>query len=185
MVDEVPATEDSDSELPEVDSELEEQDPEIENPEEDSIDHRKNPTVFALELQAQNDVLIADLQRVQAEFDNFRRQSAKRQNDLVEQAASSLVEKILPVLDACDAAIQQGAEDVTPIRNALLETLQTQGLELIAGASVNFDPELHDAVMHEVSEESDVAIVAEVMRSGYLWKGRTIRPAMVRTTGPA
>ena len=177
MDNEVPTAEDSDSELPEVDSELEEQDPEIKNPEEASSGH--------LELQAQSEAFLADLQRVQAEFDNFRRQSAKRQNDLVEQAASSLVEKILPVLDACDAAIQQGAEDVSPIRNALLETLQSQGLELITEASVNFDPELHDAVMHDVSEEADVATVAEVMRSGYLWKGRTIRPAMVRTAGPA
>ena len=175
MDNEVPAAEDS--ELPEVDPELEEQDPVTKKPEEASSEH--------LELQAQNEAFLADLQRVQAEFDNFRRQSAKRQNDLVEQAASSLVEKILPVLDACDAAIQQGAEDVSPIRNALLETLQSQGLELITEASVNFDPELHDAVMHDVSEEADVATVAEVMRSGYLWKGRTIRPAMVRTAGPA
>ena len=177
MDNEVPAAEDSDSELPEDDSELEEQNPEIKNPEEASIDH--------LELQAQNEAFLADLQRVQAEFDNFRRQSAKRQNDLVDQAASSLVERILPVLDACDAAIQQGAKDVSPIRNALLETLQSQGLELVTEASVNFDPELHDAVMHDVSEEGDIATVAEVMRSGYLWKGRTIRPAMVRTAGPA
>jgi len=66
-----------------------------------------------------------------------------------------------------------------------VETLQSQGLELVAQASVNFDPELHDAVMHDVSEEADVATVAEVMRTGYLWKGRTIRPAMVRTAGPA
>ena len=177
MDNEVPTAEESDSELPEVNPELEEKGPEIKNPEEASVDY--------LELQVQNEAFLADLQRVQAEFDNFRRQSAKRQNDLIEQAASSLVERILPVLDACDAAIQQGAEDVSPIRNALVETLQSQGLELVAQASVNFDPELHDAVMHDVSEEADVATVAEVMRTGYLWKGRTIRPAMVRTAGPA
>ncbi|HJM28310.1 MAG: nucleotide exchange factor GrpE [Acidimicrobiales bacterium] len=170
MSDEVFADEDGDSELLEVDSE-------IETGEETISDLAK--------LLEENTGYLADLQRVQAEFDNFRRQTAKRQTDLVEQAASSLVEKLLPVLDACDAAIQQGANDINPIRNSLLETLQSQGLEIIAEASVNFDPEHHEAVMHETTEDSDVAIVAEVMRSGYLWKGRTIRPAMVRTTGPA
>lgn len=170
MSDEVFADEDGDSELLEVDSE-------IETGEETISDLAK--------LLEENTGYLADLQRVQAEFDNFRRQTAKRQTDLVEQAASSLVEKLLPVLDACDAAIQQGANDINPIRNSLLETLQSQGLEIIGEASVNFDPEHHEAVMHETTEDSDVAIVAEVMRSGYLWKGRTIRPAMVRTTGPA
>ncbi|MEC7531049.1 MAG: nucleotide exchange factor GrpE, partial [Actinomycetota bacterium] len=50
----------------------------------------------------QNAALLSDLQRIQADFDNFRRQNAKRQADLVEQAGSTLAEKLLPVLDACD-----------------------------------------------------------------------------------
>ena len=56
-------------------------------------------------LAEQNAALLSDLQRIQADFDNFRRQNAKRQADLVEQAGSTLAEKLLPVLDACDAGI--------------------------------------------------------------------------------
>lgn len=132
----------------------------------------------------QNAALLSDLQRIQADFDNFRRQTAKRQADLVEQAASTLAEKLLPVLDACDAGIQQGLEDVIPIRNTIIEILEAEGLEVVAHPGVDFDPERHEAIMHEAQDELETTIVDEIMRSGYLWKGRTIRPAMVRTIGP-
>ena len=132
----------------------------------------------------QNAALLSDLQRIQADFDNFRRQTAKRQSDLVEQAGSTLAEKLLPVLDACDAGIQQGLEDVIPIRNTIIETLEAEGLEVVAHPGVEFDPERHEAIMHEAKDELETTIVDEIMRSGYLWKGRTIRPAMVRTVGP-
>jgi len=140
----------------------------------------------------QNAALLSDLQRIQADFDNFRRQTAKRQSDLVEQAGSTLAEKLLPVLDACDAGIQQGLEDVIPIRNTIIETLEAEGLEVVAHPDVEFDPERHEAIMHEakdelettIVDELETTIVDEIMRSGYLWKGRTIRPAMVRTIGP-
>ena len=122
-------------------------------------------------LAEQNAALLSDLQRIQA--------------DLVEQAGSTLAEKLLPVLDACDAGIQQGLEDVIPIRNTLIETLQAEGLEVVAHPGVEFDPERHEAIMHEAKDELETTTVDEIMRSGYLWKGRTIRPAMVRTIGPA
>ena len=101
-----------------------------------------------------------------------------------EQAGSTLAEKLLPVLDACDAGIQQGLEDVIPIRNTIIETLEAEGLEVVAHPGVEFDPERHEAIMHEAKDELETTIVDEIMRSGYLWKGRTIRPAMVRTIGP-
>ena len=136
-------------------------------------------------IQEQNVSLIADLQRIKAEFDNFRRQNAKRQAELVEQAGSALAAKLLPVLDACDAGIQQGLDDVIPIRNSLIETLEAEGLEVVAHSGVEFDPERHEAVLHETTDELEITTVDEIMRSGYLWKGRTIRPAMVRTIGPS
>ena len=88
-------------------------------------------------------------------------------------------------MDACDAAIQQGAEDIIPIRNALVETLEDEGLEVVAHKEVEFDPERHEAVLHEAADDREITVVAEIMRSGYIWKGRTIRPAMVRTIGPS
>ena len=50
---------------------------------------------------------------------------------------------------------------------------------------MEFDPERHEAVLHEAADDREITVVAEIMRSGYIWKGRTIRPAMVRTIGPS
>ncbi len=136
-------------------------------------------------VMAERDSHLADLQRVSAEFANFRRQAQKRQQDTVQFAASGLVEKLLPVLDACDAAVLQGATDVDPIRSTLVETLRKDGLELLAEPGEPFDPERHDAVLHEPGDGSDDSepTVIEIMRPGYVWKGRVLRPAMVKVQG--
>ena len=130
---------------------------------------------------AERDSHLADLQRMTAEFANFRKQATKRQTDSITHAASGLAEKLLPVLDACEAATLQGAVDVAPIHNALLDTLTREGLEVLTEANEPFDPERHEAVMHEAGEGEPT--VAEVLRAGYLWNGRTLRPAMVRVQG--
>lgn len=131
---------------------------------------------------AERDSHLADLQRITAEFSNFRRQATKRQTDTIEHAASGLAGKLLPILDACDAALLQGATDVEPIQSALIETLRKEGLELVTEAGEVFDPERHEAVMHEAGDNAEPT-VAEVMRTGYVWNGRVLRPAMVRVQG--
>lgn len=130
----------------------------------------------------ERDSHLNDLQRLQAEFANFRRQATKRQTDTIEHAASGLAGKLLPVLDACDAALLQGASDVEPIRSALIETLNKEGLEVLTEAGEIFDPERHEAVMHEDGDDGEPT-VAEVMRTGYVWNGRVLRPAMVKVRG--
>lgn len=129
----------------------------------------------------ERDSHLADLQRITAEFANFRRQATKRQSDTVQHAASGLAEKLLPVLDACDAALLQGASDVAPIQTALVDALRREGLEVVEGSGDRFDPERHEAVMHEDGDGEPV--VAEVLRAGYVWNGRVLRPAMVRVQG--
>ena len=66
---------------------------------------------------------------------------------------------------------------------SLLETLQTNGLAVTGVEGEEFNPDHHEAVIHEPCEETETPIVHEVMRSGYTWNGRTIRPAMVRVKG--
>lgn len=131
---------------------------------------------------AERDSHLADLQRITAEYSNFRRQATKRQTDTVEHAASGLAGKLLPILDACDAALLQGATDVEPIQAALIDTLRKEGLELVTEAGEVFDPERHEAVMHEEGDSTEPT-VAEVLRTGYVWNGRVLRPAMVRVQG--
>jgi molecular chaperone GrpE len=124
------------------------------------------------------------LQRLQAEFENYRKRVARQSEELRERAAESLVERLLPVLDTCDLALSHGAgEEMKQLAAALFTVLEKEGLEKIDNAGDPFDPTHHDAVAHEPSEGGDGQEVAEVMRAGYRWRGRVIRPAMVKVRG--
>jgi molecular chaperone GrpE len=124
------------------------------------------------------------LQRLQAEFSNYRKRVAKQTDELRERAAESLVEKLLPVLDTADLALSHGAgEDVKQLSAALFAVLEKEGLEKIDNAGEQFDPTHHDAVAHEPGEGDGGQEVTEVMRAGYRWRGRVIRAAMVKVRG--
>lgn len=133
---------------------------------------------------AERDGYLDALQRLKAEFANHRRRTTEQAGQQRQQAAASLVEKLLPVLDSCDAAIAHGNDEVTPILDALVDVLAKDGLERIEPLETAFDPEFHDAVMHEASDDvTDVPMVTEVLRAGYAWNGRVLRPAMVKVRG--
>jgi molecular chaperone GrpE len=119
--------------------------------------------------------------RIQADFENYRKRVASQQADEIDRATGRNVESLLPVLDACEAAFAHGAEAVEPIWSALLGVLQKQGLEVLDLADQPFDPSLADAVAHEPGDGDPV--VAEVLRTGYRWKNRVLRAAMVRVKG--
>lgn len=140
-------------------------------------------------VEAERDAYLADLQRVTAEFANFRRQTIRRNTELVAQAAARLAEALLPVLDACEAAVRQGVEGMEPVRSQLVGVLAGQGLEVIDGTDESFDPNRHEAVMTADPDEDSPAdpaepAVVEILRTGYAWKGRVLRPAMVKVAGP-
>ena len=141
--------------------------------------------VAALEaVPAERDQHLADLQRVSAEFQNFRKQTEKRNSDFAAQAGSRVAEALLPVLDACDAAAQQGVEGVEPIAGQLRGELERAGLQVIAEVDAPFDPNLHEAAMSEPGDDGqDGPIVAQVLRTGYAWNGRVLRAAMVKVKG--
>ena len=141
----------------------------------------EDPLPSIEELLAQRDGYLNDLQRVTAEFSNYRRKAAERQQETVAMAAAEIVEKVLPVLDACEAAVAQGAEDVIPIRDALFSALEKEGLGRLDDSGAPFDPNCHEAVVHEPGE--GVAVIAEVLRAGYQWNSRVLRPAMVKVRG--
>jgi molecular chaperone GrpE len=141
--------------------------------------------VAALEaVTAERDQHLADLQRVSAEFQNFRKQTEKRNSDFAAQAGSRVAEALLPVLDACDAAAQQGVEGVEPIAGQLRGELERAGLQVIAEVDAPFDPNLHEAAMSEPGDDGqDGPMVAQVLRTGYAWNGRVLRAAMVKVKG--
>jgi molecular chaperone GrpE len=123
--------------------------------------------------------------RLQADFENYRRRVASQRNDEIDRATSRLVEDLLPVLDACEAAFAHGVDGVEPIWSALIGILQKHGLEALDLQDKPFDPAVADAVMHEPGEDEtfEGPVVIETMRTGYRWKGKVLRPAMVRTKG--
>jgi molecular chaperone GrpE len=120
--------------------------------------------------------------RVKADFENFKKRSEKQNADRVQRATELLVTQLLPVLDASEAAISHGAAEVEPIFKSLLDTLEREGLERDDPVGQAFDPAAHEAVMHEEGEGGEPVVVAS-LRTGYAWKGRVIRPAMVKVKG--
>ncbi len=127
------------------------------------------------------------LLRLQAEFDNYRKRVQRQQTEIFENAAASLVKKLLPVLDTADLALAHGGgEDVKQVAGALFDILSKEGLERIDPEGLAFDPAHHDAVAHEPAEGDDAPErpeVSEVLRAGYRWKGQVLRPAMVKVRG--
>ncbi|MXW96110.1 MAG: nucleotide exchange factor GrpE [Acidimicrobiaceae bacterium] len=134
---------------------------------------------------AERDAYLEDLQRVTAEFTNFRRQTMKRNTELVAQAASRLARELLVVLDACEAAVSQGVEGIEALQSQLLGVLSAEGLTVLGTVDEPFDPGFHEAVMSEEStgDGQDAPTVVEVLRTGYAWNGRVLRPAMVKVRG--
>ncbi|MBU3703194.1 MAG: nucleotide exchange factor GrpE [Ilumatobacteraceae bacterium] len=123
--------------------------------------------------------------RLQADFENYRKRAATQTADEIDRATGKIAEALLPVLDACEAAFSHGVDGVEPIWSALIGALQKQGLEALDLQGKPFDPACAEAVMHEPAdgESNGETVVVEVLRTGYMWKGRVLRAAMVKVTG--
>lgn len=137
-------------------------------------------------LTAERNEYLDRWQRTQADFENSRRRLQKEASDAASRAAARLAEDLLPVLDACDAAIGHGEAAVEPVFAALLQVLEKNGLERIDPAGDVFDPNRHEAVLHEPAGPDDdpaLSVVSEVLRIGYAWDGRVVRAAMVKVRG--
>jgi molecular chaperone GrpE len=128
------------------------------------------------------------LQRLQAEFDNYRKRTLKEQSRMLELASEPLVRRLLEVLDDFELAVfhaeqQPDTEKLTKgvelVFAKLVDALRAEGLEKIEAEGKPFDPELHEALM-QTGEGDGEPVVAEVFRPGYTLKGHVLRPAGVR-----
>ena len=134
-------------------------------------------------------------QRLQADFENYKKRVARTSEEVVTRAVADVVAKLLPVLDALDLAQAHftnadtseldsaEAKALIQARGLLLDTLKKEGLDRVDAAGVSFDPQIHDAVMHIEGDGSGEQIVDDILRAGYQWKGTVVRPAMVRVKG--
>ena len=122
--------------------------------------------------------LTADLQRTRADFENFRKQVELQKENERRMAKYATVMKMLPLLDDLDRAIAT-YEELKPLEKSLMKTMNELGLVKVeSAAGVEFNPDLHDAVMVEGDGEKEV--IAETLRPGYYYEDEVLRPAMVK-----
>lgn len=137
-------------------------------------------------LRAERDELKDLVLRRTAEFDNFRKRSERDRTDYVAYAAADMVKDLLPILDDFERALKvenansDYAKGVEMIYNRMFDVMKKQGLEPVDAVGKPFDPHLHQAIERvETDEAEDHTVLGEFQR-GYNFKGRLLRPAMVR-----
>ncbi len=130
------------------------------------------------ELEAKNAEMLNDLQRTRADFENFRKQVEMQKENEKNATKLATVYKVLPLLDDLGRAIAS-YEELKPLEKSLEKTLDGLSLKKIkSDAGVDFNPDLHDAIMVEGDGEKEV--IMETLRDGYYYEGVVLRPAMVK-----
>ncbi|MBV9265670.1 MAG: nucleotide exchange factor GrpE [Acidobacteriaceae bacterium] len=158
-----------------------------------SIESAEAPQTLASDWPVERERLIRErtefqdlLQRRQAEFDNYRRRSERERSDIFEFAAMDVVKSLLPIVDDFERALKAEASDkeyargMELIYQRLVEALRKLGLEPVPSDPPLFNPHIHHAVeMVDTKDHPDQTILEEYQR-GYYFKGRLLRPAMVK-----
>jgi molecular chaperone GrpE len=130
-----------------------------------------------------------DLRRLQAEFDNYRKRMLREQTNRVAAASQALVSRLLPVLDNFELAISSAEQSrdfdrmlkgVEMVFGELREVLRNEGLSAIEAEGKPFDPACHEAVVAVDEDEAEAGTVLDVVRTGYEFQGKVLRPAMVK-----
>jgi molecular chaperone GrpE len=139
--------------------------------------------------RAEAESYLDDLRRLQAEFDNYRKRTMREQTARIASASQALVAKLLPVLDNFELAVSHAEQSrdfdrmlkgVEMVFGELREVLSSEGLVTIEAEGKPFDPERHEAVVAVEQDGADTGTVVDVIRKGYEFNGRVLRPAMVK-----
>ncbi|MDU3137426.1 MAG: nucleotide exchange factor GrpE [Anaerococcus prevotii] len=127
-------------------------------------------------------------QRLLADFENYKKREEASKADFKKFAQSSLIEKLLPVIDNLDRALEKADEDdafvegVIMTRKELMKILENEGLEEIESDGCEFDHNIHQAVLAEENDEVEENHIIETFQKGYKLNGRVLRPAMVKVS---
>ena len=127
-------------------------------------------------------------QRLLADFENYKKREEASKADFKKFAQSSLIEKLLPVIDNLDRALAKADEDdafvegVIMTRKELMKVLENEGLEEIESDGCEFDHNIHQAVLAEENDEVEENHIIETFQKGYKLNGRVLRPAMVKVS---
>ena len=131
-------------------------------------------------------VLTADLQRLQADFQNYRKRVDKERIESAEVVTGIVLSQLLGALDDIDRAQEHGelTGGFKAVADQLVNTTNKLGLNKFVDTGVGFDPNIHEALMHETSPDVKDTQVTKVLRPGYKFKERILRPAQVIVTDP-
>jgi molecular chaperone GrpE len=131
--------------------------------------------------------LTSDLQRLQAEYANYRKRVERDRAVAHESAVGAVLTELLALLDDVDRAEQHGelSGGFKAVADQLNSITARIGLEKYGTAGEAFDPQIHEALMHEESAEVSVPTASKILQSGYKYKERILRPARVSVTDPA
>ena len=132
-------------------------------------------------------VMTADLQRLQAEYANYRKRVERDRAVASEIAIASVLNELLPLLDGLDRAAEH--EELTggfkAIADQLISITSRIGLEKFGEAGAAFDPQIHDGLAQEISNEVSEPVVSKILQPGYKFKEKLLRPVSVVVTNPA
>ncbi|MFZ3129760.1 MAG: nucleotide exchange factor GrpE [Desulfosporosinus sp.] len=153
----------------------------------------ENPTLEAelVKAKAKAEDHYVQLQRLQADFDNYRKRTQKEKTELIKYASERLVGELLPVLDNFDRAVSAAkvnpdfasfSQGVEMILRQMQTALSKEGLKAMDAVGQPFDPNLHEAVLREASDEHPENTVVEVLQKGYYLKEKVLRPSMVKVS---
>ena len=131
-------------------------------------------------------VLTSDLQRLQADFQNYRKRVDKERIESAEVVTGIVLSQLLGALDDIDRAQEHGelTGGFKAVADQLTNTTTKLGLNKFVDTGVAFDPHIHEALMHETSSDVTETQVTKVLRPGYKFKERVLRPAQVIVTDP-
>jgi molecular chaperone GrpE len=131
--------------------------------------------------------LTADLQRLQAEYANYRKRVERDRAVAHESAVGAVLTELLALLDDVDRAEQHGelSGGFKAVADQLNSIVSRIGLEKYGTEGEAFDPQIHEALMHDESAEVEVPTASKILQSGYKYKERILRPARVAVTDPA
>ena len=130
--------------------------------------------------------LTADLQRLQAEYANYRKRVDRDRSVAAEFSIAAVLAELLPVLDDLDRAAEHGelTGGFKAVADRIIATVERLGLTKFADAPVAFNPEIHEALTHDVSKDVSEPTASKILQPGYKFKERIIRPARVAVTDP-
>jgi molecular chaperone GrpE len=137
-------------------------------------------------LAAEKTEMYDRLLRKQAEFDNFRRRTERDRSEFLQFAGMDLARELLPVLDDFERALKvecanpNYSKGIELIYQRLSEILKKMGVEPVEAAGKKFDPNLHEAVVRVPTDAVEDQTVLEEFQRGYNFKGKLLRPAMVK-----